>query len=86
MTLTKLTVCSLALIGVSACVPLDPVEIDRESLPTAPEFLPCHQVDDQLAYADEAVRRISYSTAPKEAAYWENRQDRLVARAYECKR
>lgn len=86
MTFTKVIVCSLGLAGLSACVPLDPIEIDRENLPTAPEFLPCHQVDDQLAYADEAVRRVSYSTNPKEAAYWETRQERLVARAYECKR
>lgn len=86
MTFSKVFVCGVGLAALAACVPMDPVEIDRESLPTAPEFLPCHQVDDQLAYADEAVRRISYSTNPKEAAYWEKRQERLVARAYECKR
>lgn len=53
---------------------------------TPPEFMPCAALPETLAYADAVVRRLASSDNSSEAQFWRDRQKRLVARAYECKR
>jgi hypothetical protein len=53
---------------------------------TPPEFMPCAALPETLAYADAVVRRLASSDKSSEAQFWRERQRRLVARAYECKR
>ncbi len=51
---------------------------------TAPEFLRCRDVPVALSQAD-AIVRTPVSISSNEKAYWYDRQQRLVKRAWECK-
>jgi len=52
---------------------------------TAPEFLRCRDVPVALSQAD-AIVRTPGSISSNEKTYWYDRQQRLVKRAWECKR
>jgi hypothetical protein len=52
---------------------------------TAPEYLNCRSVPKALSVADAKVRSPGFS-APTEQAYWFDRRERLVKRAWDCKR
>ena len=79
-----LLLCAASLTGLAACV--EPAaEYNAEEAPTAPEFLSCESVPQALKQADYVVRQLGTNSSGVEAEYWQKRQERLIARAYECK-
>lgn len=52
---------------------------------TPPEFVPCDDLVNTLARADAMLRKLGQYSQTREAAYWVKRQERLIARAYECR-
>ncbi|MGR3759889.1 hypothetical protein ACUXV3_07110 [Roseobacteraceae bacterium NS-SX3] len=78
-----IVIAAIALAGVTACEELEaPVERTEA---TAPEYYPCKKVPEALAQADAFVRSPG-SISSNEEAYWRDRQDRLIKRAWECKK
>ncbi|PTW51834.1 MULTISPECIES: hypothetical protein [Rhodovulum] len=53
---------------------------------TPPEYIPCSELERKLAVSDAKVRAFSSRNTSSEAIYWRDRNKRLIARAYECKR
>lgn len=51
---------------------------------TPPEYLRCRDISPALSQADSIVRSPGMISA-SEKAYWYDRQQRLVKRAWECK-
>ncbi|PIE09381.1 MAG: hypothetical protein CSA72_13410 [Rhodobacterales bacterium] len=51
---------------------------------TPPEYVPCKDVVYALARADAMLRQMGQYNTGREAAYWNKRQERLIARAYTC--
>ena len=79
-----LFLCAASLAGLTACV--EPTaEYNADEAPTAPEYLSCESVPQALKQADYVVRQLGTNSSSVEAEYWQKRQERLIARAYECK-
>jgi len=80
---------ALAAVALSACAAQgkDEAASDANSreYPTPPEFIACKDVPAALAQADAIVRKLGLYSTTREGAYWAKRQERLVARSYQCK-
>ncbi|MBL3608599.1 hypothetical protein [Rhodovulum sulfidophilum] len=53
---------------------------------TPPEYLPCRDLEQALSMSDARMRRLNSRNMSSEATYLRDRNKRLIARAYECRR
>ncbi|NDK33339.1 hypothetical protein [Rhodovulum sulfidophilum] len=53
---------------------------------TPPEYLPCRDLEQALSMSDARMRRLNSRDMSSEATYLRDRNKRLIARAYECRR
>jgi len=72
-----------AVILLAGCEELEPKEKPEPRTP--PEYLGCRLVPSELKIADAIVRSPEDHSA-SEYGYWHDRQKRLVARAWYCKK
>ncbi|SIO27015.1 hypothetical protein SAMN05444722_1116 [Rhodovulum sp. ES.010] len=75
---------ALALTACQAAIPVSDETVSGGMTP--PEYVACAQVRAELSDADAVARRFSGTNVTAEATYWRARQERLIARAYECPR
>lgn len=76
------TLAAVSVLGILVgCVHMDAA---RPEPTTAPEFMNCENVPNALAHADSIVRTPGYISST-ELAFWKDRKERLVKRAWDCK-
>ncbi|MBL3560072.1 hypothetical protein [Rhodovulum sulfidophilum] len=86
----SLILCATALVAAcqsttTAREAAQPAPQDR-SAETPPEYLPCRDLEQALSMSDARMRRLNSRDMSSEATYLRDRNKRLIARAYECRR
>lgn len=92
MTIRLLSLSLCSALGLAACQSAHAPpgstapEPRRIEIATPPEYVRCRDLERDLALSDAKVRGFSSRDGSTEATYWRDRNKRLIARAYECRR